>query len=338
MPVMSQRVSDAESDAQVLLRLVEATAHAIGAEFFATLVRHLCEVLGAPYAFVAEFADTPSRVRSLAYFGGREARSRTSSTTWPGRRARRSRAARSATTRAASRPSSRPTGGSREHRASRATWACRCSTRAGAILGHVALMDTAPMPEEPRRLAIFRIFAARAAAELERLRMRARAASSRSGASAISSRRRRSPTCTRTPTPASQSANRAFQQMLGLQPDEVTRTYGLSLVAPTRGDARARAGLARRREGGAGEAVHRDRAAPQGRRPPGVRAALVAARARREAHADDRHRHHRSACSPSASATGSRSRTPTCARRSRASTTSRRSSAARRACARRWPR
>ncbi len=40
----------------------------------------------------------------------------------------------------------------------------------GTILGHLAVMDTRPMPEEPRVHAIFRIFAARAAAELRRLR------------------------------------------------------------------------------------------------------------------------------------------------------------------------
>lgn len=38
------------------------------------------------------------------------------------------------------------------------------------ILGHMAVMDTRPMPEDPRMLAIFRIFASRATAELQRLR------------------------------------------------------------------------------------------------------------------------------------------------------------------------
>jgi len=40
----------------------------------------------------------------------------------------------------------------------------------GQILGHLAVLDTRPMPEEPKLLALFRIFAARAAAELQRLR------------------------------------------------------------------------------------------------------------------------------------------------------------------------
>ena len=50
----------------------------------------------------------------------------------------------------------------------------------GTILGHLAVMDTKPMPEEPVRLTVFEIFAGRAAAELRRLRaergMRAREA------------------------------------------------------------------------------------------------------------------------------------------------------------------
>jgi PAS domain-containing protein len=40
----------------------------------------------------------------------------------------------------------------------------------GSILGHLAVLDDRPMPEEPRTLTVFRIFADRAAAELRRLR------------------------------------------------------------------------------------------------------------------------------------------------------------------------
>jgi PAS domain S-box-containing protein len=40
----------------------------------------------------------------------------------------------------------------------------------GEVLGHLAVLDTRPMPEEPRLLAVFRLFADRAAAELRRLR------------------------------------------------------------------------------------------------------------------------------------------------------------------------
>jgi PAS domain S-box-containing protein len=43
----------------------------------------------------------------------------------------------------------------------------------GKILGHLAVLDKRPMPEEPRALALFQIFAARGAAELRRLRAEA---------------------------------------------------------------------------------------------------------------------------------------------------------------------
>jgi PAS domain S-box-containing protein len=41
----------------------------------------------------------------------------------------------------------------------------------GTVLGHLAVFDERPLPDEPRRLSIFRIFATRAAVELERLRV-----------------------------------------------------------------------------------------------------------------------------------------------------------------------
>jgi PAS domain S-box-containing protein len=44
----------------------------------------------------------------------------------------------------------------------------------GKVLGHLAVLDTRPMPAEPRTLALFQIFANRAAAELRRLRAEAK--------------------------------------------------------------------------------------------------------------------------------------------------------------------
>lgn len=40
----------------------------------------------------------------------------------------------------------------------------------GSLMGHLAVIDRRPMPEQPRTMALFRIFAAQAAAELKRLR------------------------------------------------------------------------------------------------------------------------------------------------------------------------
>jgi GAF domain-containing protein len=43
----------------------------------------------------------------------------------------------------------------------------------GTLLGHLAVIDRRPMPEKPRTLALFRIFASQAAAELKRVRAEA---------------------------------------------------------------------------------------------------------------------------------------------------------------------
>ena len=40
----------------------------------------------------------------------------------------------------------------------------------GSVLGHLAVLDVRPMPDDPIRRAMFEIFAGRAAAELRRLR------------------------------------------------------------------------------------------------------------------------------------------------------------------------
>jgi formate hydrogenlyase transcriptional activator len=227
---MSQRVGDGESDAEILLRLAEATAHALGVEFFAVLVRQLCEALGAPFAFVAEFADAPSRVRSLAYWanGQLEENFEYDLSGTPCEAVARGDICHHPRDVARKFPGD--------------SWLADIGAQSylgvplrdasGTILGHLALMDSVPMPEEPRRLAIFRIFGARAAAELQRVRMER--------ALAESERRFRDlfeeapigyvyeDTDTRF-----LSANHAFQQMLGLRPEEVSRTMGLSLVAPT---------------------------------------------------------------------------------------------------------
>jgi len=44
----------------------------------------------------------------------------------------------------------------------------------GTVLGHLAVLDTRPMPEEPRLLNVFQLFAQRASGELGRLRAEAR--------------------------------------------------------------------------------------------------------------------------------------------------------------------
>src|ERR1700751_5437268 len=59
----------AEAEITALRTIVEGTARSTGDAFFQSLVRHLAEAMGVSYAFVAEFAREPTRVRTLAYWG-----------------------------------------------------------------------------------------------------------------------------------------------------------------------------------------------------------------------------------------------------------------------------
>ena len=55
-------------DIPALRAIIEGTASSTGEEFFQNLVRHLAAAIDVHYAFVAEFAEVNSRVRTLAYW------------------------------------------------------------------------------------------------------------------------------------------------------------------------------------------------------------------------------------------------------------------------------
>jgi PAS domain S-box-containing protein len=102
----------------------------------------------------------------------------------------------------------------------------------GRSLGHLAVFDPRPMPAEPKRLFIFRIFAARAAAEMQRLRAEQLLQESE--------RRYRdlyeeAPIAYIYENMESRfvRANRAACELLGIEPDDVSSTYGVRFLAPT---------------------------------------------------------------------------------------------------------
>ena len=60
--------ADLDRDEIAALRaIVEGTAQSVGSAFFQSLVRHLALAMDVGHAFVAEFAGSPTRVRTLAY-------------------------------------------------------------------------------------------------------------------------------------------------------------------------------------------------------------------------------------------------------------------------------
>src|SRR5262249_24551657 len=149
-----------------LRALVEGTARHTGQEFFQSLVRHLAAAVGTRYAFVAEFAGG-MRARTLAFWF-------------------RDRIADNVEWEVVGTPCEDVVRGNLCHYPSGVhvkfpgdrplvEWGIEsylgvplCDAQ-GNHLGHLAVFDERPMPPEPRTTFTFRIFAARAAAELERL-------------------------------------------------------------------------------------------------------------------------------------------------------------------------
>ena len=151
-------------EVDTLRAIVEGTAGHTGEEFFRALVRNLSRATGVPNAFVAEFAASDTRVRTLAFW---RSGSFAPNAEWdlPGT------------------PCEdvlrgnlchHPTGVSEQFPSDpgvESYLGVPLREAGGAVLGHLAVFDTRPMPAEPRLLDTFHIFAARAAAELDRLRM-----------------------------------------------------------------------------------------------------------------------------------------------------------------------
>jgi PAS domain S-box-containing protein len=224
----------AAEELTALRAIVEGTAHSTGEEFFQSLVRHLARAVDAHHAFVAEFASTETtRARTVAFWA-------------------RDRIAENFEWTPTGTPCEEVVHGKLCHHPSGvrqrfptdtllAEWGIEsylgvplCDPK-GKVLGHLAVFDERPMPEEPRKLLTFRIFAARAAAELVHLRLERQL---RESEERLRDLYEEAPIAYVKEDLASRfiSANRAAQRILGIKPEEVPGIVGLSLV-PDRPDA-----------------------------------------------------------------------------------------------------
>src|SRR5712691_6092870 len=155
--------------AEEMLRAVaEGTASVTGEDFLASLVRHLAAALEVRYAFVARcINDTKSRAQTLAFWQG-------------------DRLGANFTYDVAETPCFHVLDGTVCHYAEnvRAIFphdqdlsdlgtesyiGFPILNAASQVIGHLAVLDDQPMPEDARGMAVLQIFAARAGAELERL-------------------------------------------------------------------------------------------------------------------------------------------------------------------------
>ncbi|HEY3963645.1 MAG TPA: sigma 54-interacting transcriptional regulator [Planctomycetaceae bacterium] len=219
-------------DVAALRAIVEGTVHGTGEEFFHALVRHLARAVDAHYAFVAEFAApaTTTTVRTIAFWA-------------------RDRVIENVEWKLAGTPCEDVVRGSLCHHPTGVQqrfpndkplidWGIESylgvplRDAKGKILGHLAVFDERSMLEEPRRLLIFRIFAARAAAELSRLYLDRELRDSEQRFRDLYDE---APIAYVKEDLQSRfiSANRAAQRILGIRPEEVPGTIGISLVPET---------------------------------------------------------------------------------------------------------
>ena len=219
------------SEFATLRALVEGTAQAIGEDFFRALVGNLARATGVTGAFVAEFADEKTRARSLAYWNNGAF---LDTQEWE----------------LAGTPCEIVLSGEFCHYP--AAVSARFPKEEGVesylgvplrdaddqILGHLAIFDRQEMPAESRLLCTFRIFAARAAAELSRLRMMERL---RESEERFRDLFEEAPIAYVHEDLDSRflSANRAAMCILGIGPDDVPGFLGRSLV-PDSPDAQRR--------------------------------------------------------------------------------------------------
>ncbi|HET9568696.1 MAG TPA: sigma 54-interacting transcriptional regulator [Vicinamibacterales bacterium] len=169
---MADREGDARATlraSDVVLTVTDGTALATGAEFFPALVRNLAAALGVPYVFVAECTDrTKTRVRTLAFWN-------------------RDRLSDNVEYNLGGTPCEFVVGGGASYHpellqsrfpddhdlvalGAESYLGVPITGASGEILGHLAILDVQPMPEDAVRSLLLRTFASRAGMELERLR------------------------------------------------------------------------------------------------------------------------------------------------------------------------
>jgi PAS domain S-box-containing protein len=165
--VQTPAASGIPDDLHALRAVVEGTAAGIGQEFFRSLVRHMAEAIAVPYAAVCEFQAPPlGHVLAIWERDHVVEGLEFDFTTSPSGEVLRHDLVHF------------PTGVLQRfpgaaflaERGIDGYMAVPLQAGGGDVLGFLSVFDDRPMPAEPRRLFILRIFAARAAAELLRLR------------------------------------------------------------------------------------------------------------------------------------------------------------------------
>jgi formate hydrogenlyase transcriptional activator len=216
-----------------LRAIVDAASHGSGEEYFKALVRALARVVDTRWAFVAQFSSPEShtKARTIAFWDKDHFAENFEWTL-------------------AGTPCEDVVHGNLCHHAAGVrekfpddpyprAWGIEsflgvplCDSK-GTVLGHVAAFDDRPMPEEPRKVLTFRIFARHAAAELTRLHLERQL---RDSEEQLRDLYEEAPIAYVKEDIESRrfiSANRAAQRILGIRPEEVPGLVGKSFVPNT---------------------------------------------------------------------------------------------------------
>jgi PAS domain S-box-containing protein len=162
------RPQDGGTDA-VLRALVEGTAAETGEAFFAALVRNLCKALGTSGAWVTEYLADARRLRARAFWLDGRAVS-DYEYALPGTPCEPVMEGRRLVHVPDRVVELYPDDPDLRSAGAVSYMGIPLEDLDGTLLGHLAVLDRRPLPPSPRTEAVFRIFAARAAAELRRLR------------------------------------------------------------------------------------------------------------------------------------------------------------------------
>jgi formate hydrogenlyase transcriptional activator len=150
----------------ILRVLAEGTAPATGEEFFRSLARHAAQALGARYAFAAETLN-PMESRSLAYWEG-SGFGDGFSYRFPGTPCQRVASGHICST-VTGLQQAFPEDLWLQQIGAQSYVGVPMKNAQGRVLGHIAVLHTEPMQPSDGDIAVLKIFAARACAELERM-------------------------------------------------------------------------------------------------------------------------------------------------------------------------
>ncbi|MBK8815926.1 MAG: sigma 54-interacting transcriptional regulator [Methylococcaceae bacterium] len=214
-----------QSELSVLQAIVEGTVTATGDQFFRALVSNLSMATGVSGAFVAVFAETRTKVRALAFWMDGQF---LDNQEWE----------------LEDTPCQEVLQGGLCHYPAN-VWqqfpkeegvesylGVPLKTVEGDVLGHLAIFDCHVMPAQPQLLYTFKIFAARAAAELGRLQMLEQLRHSEEQYRDLFNE---APIAYVHEDLESRfiSANRTAMRILGITPEQVPGLVGMSLVPDT---------------------------------------------------------------------------------------------------------